>query len=38
MELSLEFQCSLEDVESLIDKYAGGKDIPIIIGCTELSV
>lgn len=35
---SSDFNVSLEDVESLIDKYTGGKDIPIIIGCTELSV
>lgn len=35
---SSDFNVSLEDVESLIDKYTGNKDIPIIIGCTELSV
>lgn len=35
---SSEFNISLQEFESLVNKYMKDKDIPIIIGCTELSV
>ncbi|CCQ96549.1 conserved hypothetical protein [[Clostridium] ultunense Esp] len=35
---SSEFNVSLGEFESLVNKYMKNKDIPIIIGCTELSV
>lgn len=35
---SSEFNVKLSEFESLINKYMKNKDMPIIIGCTELSV
>ncbi|WP_236913994.1 aspartate/glutamate racemase family protein [Clostridium sp. Cult2] len=35
---SSEFDVSLMEFESLINKYVGGEDIPAILGCTELPV